>query len=215
MFASIRSSLAQNNRQICLCETHDHTTTEIIRYTVGSHGQRFHGLWYGGLCQTTYLGIPDTELISPLQRAALIALNGNLQRRKTRRPLCAAFDADSGGDVTDIPALVSILALVGVSMIIIEDKAISEPGMKVNSLKETSSFQDQADPYEFANTIRAFKSTSARKDMMITARIESFTVREAKKRHSRRTSVDSRSAMRCAQACRSLPRGGGRRDYDT
>ena len=180
MAPSVRSLLARSNGRIRLCESHDRSSTEVISHTAGDHGQRFDGIWYSGLCQTTDLGIPDTELISPLQRAALLALNGNLQQRKTRA-LCAAFDADSGGDITDIPALVSILALVGVSMIIIEDKAVSEPGQKVNSLKETSDLQGQADMNEFSDIIRAFKATSINKDMMITARIESFTVRKAKK----------------------------------
>lgn len=183
MSTSIRSLLAQTNGKVTLCETHDRNSTEVIRHTAGENGQTFYGIWYSGLSQTTYLGIPDTELIAPLQRAALLALNGNLQRRKVRRPLCAAFDADSGGDMAEIPGLVAVLALVGVSMIIIEDKAVSEPGQKVNSLKDTSDSQAQADMHEFAKTVRAFKAVSAPagKDMMITARIESFTVRKTKK----------------------------------
>lgn len=181
MSVSIRSLLAQNNGQIRLCEAHDLSSREIIRHTVGDNGQSFHGIWIGGLCQTTHLGIPDTELISPLQRAVLIALKDSLQQRKTRRPLCTAFDADSGGDVADIPALVAVLARVGVSMIIIEDRAVYEPGGKVSSLGDTSASQDQADMYEFANTLRTFISAAAHKDMMITARIESLTVRVAKK----------------------------------
>ena len=177
---SVRSMLEQSNGRIRLCESHDRSSTEIISHTTGDHGQLFDGLWYSGLCQTTDLGIPDTELVSPLQRAALLALNGNLQQRKIR-PLCAAFDADSGGDIADIPALVSILALVGVSMIIIEDKALSAPGQKVNSLKDTSGSQGLADISDFCDIIRAFKSASINRDMMITARIESFTVRKTKK----------------------------------
>ncbi|MCJ1375025.1 hypothetical protein MMC20_006259 [Loxospora ochrophaea] len=180
MSASMRSLLAQNNGQIRLLETHDRNSTEIIRNNVGDDGQSFQGIWISGLTQTTYLGVPDTELISPLKRATLMASNDNLLR-KNRRPLCTAFDADSGGDVEDIPALVAVLAIEGVSMIIIEDKAVSEPGQKVNSLKETSGLQGQADMYEFANTIRAFRSASANKEMMITARIESLTTRIAKK----------------------------------
>ena len=177
---SVRSMLSQRNGRIRLCESHDSASTEIIGGTVGDHGQIFDGIWYSGLCQTTDLGIPDTELISPLRRAALLALSGNLQQRMSR-PLCAAFDADSGGDFTEIPPLVSTLALMGVSMVIIEDKAVSAPGQKVNSLKETSNLQRQADMYEFSNVIRAFKSATIDRDMMITARIESFTVRKAQK----------------------------------
>ncbi|GAB7353451.1 hypothetical protein MBLNU459_g3914t1 [Dothideomycetes sp. NU459] len=181
MAPSVRTLLTQNNGRIRLCETHDRLSTELIRNTVGNEGQRFDGLWIGGLCQTTYLGIPNTELITPLQRAALFTSSGNRQKGKAFHPLCAAFDADSGGDIADIPALVGILAIKGVSMIIIEDKALSEPGKKANSLGGNSGSQDQADMYDFANIIKKFKAASFNKDMMITARIESFTVRAAKK----------------------------------
>ena len=180
MSPSIRSLLTQNNNQLTLCETHDHSSTAAIRNTAGDHGQTFDGLWYSGLTQSTYLGLPDTELISPLQRAAMLALSGTLQQPKTR-PLCAAFDADSGGDAAEIPALVAVLALVGVSMIIIEDKAISAPGQKINSLSGASGSQDQADMHDFANIIRAFKAAAnndSHRHVMITARIETFTVRK-------------------------------------
>lgn len=178
--SSMRSLLAQNNGRVLLCETHDRISTEIIRNTVGKSGQTFDGIWYSGLCQTTYLGIPDTEMISPLQRASLLALNGDLKRTTNSRPLCAAFDADSGGNKADIPALVGLLSLVGVGMIIIEDKAVSAPGEKINSLEETSGLQGQADMHDFADVIRAFKAASGDRDIMTTARIESFTCRIAK-----------------------------------
>jgi 2-methylisocitrate lyase-like PEP mutase family enzyme len=179
-FSSVRSKLAQNQGRITLCESHDGTSTEIIRNTVGKNGQRFDGIWYSGLCQTTYLGIPDSETVSPLQRASLLALDGELKRKTSNRSLCAAFDADSGGDVAEIPALVALLNLVGVGMIVIEDKAVSAPGQKVNSLATTSASQALADPYEFAEVIRAFKAVISKSSPMVTARIESFCCRVAK-----------------------------------
>jgi phosphoenolpyruvate phosphomutase len=119
-------------------------------------------------------------MISPLKRASLMTgLNDNPQQNYCR-PLCAAYDADSGGNVADIPALVTLLASMGVSMIVIEDKSVSEPGKKVNSLKETSGLQGQANMYDFADIIRTFTSASAHKERMIAARIESFTVRIVK-----------------------------------
>ncbi|CZR66293.1 related to phosphoenolpyruvate phosphomutase [Phialocephala subalpina] len=180
MSAPIRSLLAQLHGEIRLLEAHDRNSTELIGKNVGENGRSFQGVWISGLTQTTYLGIPDTELVSPLKRATLMASIGNPQQ-ESRRPLCAAFDADSGGDVADIPALVAVLAMNGVSMVIIEDKTVSEPGKKVNSLLTTSGSQGQADMHEFANVIRAFKSASAHREMMVTARIESFTVRIPKK----------------------------------
>ena len=66
----------------------------------------------------------------------MTGFNDNLQQNNCR-PLCAVFDADSGGHVANIPALVALLASMGVSMIDIEDKSVCEPGKKVNSLKDT------------------------------------------------------------------------------
>ncbi|KAI9771599.1 MAG: hypothetical protein M1840_001814 [Geoglossum simile] len=182
MSASVRSLLAQNNGKIRLLEAHDHNSREIIRQVVGDDGQRFQGVWISGLTQTTSLGIPDTELISPLKRASLMTgFNDSLLQQSNRHLLCAAYDADSGGSTADIPALVTMLASMGISMIVVEDKSVGEPGKKVNSLKETSGLQSQVNMYEFAKAIRAFTSASAHREMMITARIESFTVRTAKK----------------------------------
>ncbi|KAI6750406.1 hypothetical protein HG530_014687 [Fusarium avenaceum] len=179
-FSSVRTKLAQNQGRITLCESHDGTSTEIIRSAVGKKGQRFDGIWYSGLCQTTYLGIPDSETVSPLQRASLLALDGELKRKTSNRSLCAAFDADSGGNIAEIPALVALLNLVGVGMIVIEDKAVSAPGQKVNSLATTSASQALADPDEFAEVIRAFKAVTTKSSPMVTARIESFCCRVAK-----------------------------------
>ncbi|QKX61397.1 uncharacterized protein TRUGW13939_08545 [Talaromyces rugulosus] len=177
---SVSSLLAKKNNKVLLCETHDRFSTEIIRNGVGKDGQVFDGIWYSGLTQTTYLGVPDVELISPLQRASLLALNGDLKRTTNGRPLCAAFDADSGGNIGEIPALVTLLSLVGIGMVIVEDKALTAPGQKVNSLAATSGTQGQADPDEFAGLIRAFKAASTGRDILTTARIESFTCRIAK-----------------------------------
>ncbi|KAK6712349.1 hypothetical protein SNK03_006757 [Fusarium graminearum] len=180
MSTTFRKVLSKNNGPIRICEVHDRASTELVRDSVANNGQSFDGVWISGLTQTTILGLPDTELISPLARA-MLATPVHKPLQENGRSLCAAFDADSGGDVKDIPALVSVLALKGVSMIIIEDKAVGKPGEKVNSLLATSGQQGQADPREFANVIRAFKEASQDKDVMITARIESFTTRVASK----------------------------------
>lgn len=176
MSVTIRSLLAQKSNEIRLLESHDNASTELIRGTVNDNGQGFDGAWISGLTQTTYLGIPDTEIISPLKRATMLTFKRN-GVRKGGRPLCAAFDADSGGDLTDIPALVSVLALHGVSMVIIEDKALSAPGQKVNSLLATSDAQGQASPQAFTEVLRKFREAAADTDLMVTARIESFTSR--------------------------------------
>lgn len=176
MVISIRAALKSGDGQLRLCETHDRASTELVRDTVTDRGGSFDGVWISGLTQTTFLGVPDTELLSPLQRALMMPPVDTPLEQNSRQ-LCGAFDADSGGAIEDIPTLVSVLNLKGISMIIIEDKALSEPGQKVNSLLTTSASQGQADMHAFAQVINAFKNASAGRDILITARIESFTTR--------------------------------------
>ena len=180
MSAPIKSLLAQNGNQIRLLEAHDSVSRELVRNGQGINGDMFHGIWMSGLTQTTYLGVPDTELISPLERASAMA-DRNFIEPTNSRCIGAAFDADSGGDKSDIDGLVQTLARQGVSMIIIEDKAVSKPGDKVNSLKASSEAQPQMDPLLFAKEIQAFRKASEGLDMLITARIESFIVRHPEK----------------------------------
>lgn len=126
-----------------ILETHDTTTTEIIRNITGSDGRtQYHGQWVSGLTQTTILGVPDTELITPLCRANLISIYEGVKGQAAgARKLCTAFDADSGGPIPEIPALVTTLARKGVSVVIMEDKEVFEPGKKVNSLAVSSASQ--------------------------------------------------------------------------
>lgn len=176
MSISVRSALQQSNGIIRLLEAHDRMSTEIVRNTRGKCEQSFEGIWISGLTQTTYLGIPDTEIVSPLYRAILQATNIKSLSPGVR-PICAAFDADSGGPVSDIPALVAVLVTIGVTMVIIEDKELKAPGKKVNSLLTATGSQSQADPMVFCETIQAFKKCTYGTDLMVTARIESFNVR--------------------------------------
>ncbi|KAE8327741.1 phosphoenolpyruvate phosphomutase-domain-containing protein [Aspergillus sergii] len=177
MSPSIKSILKKNQGRVRLLEAHDHATKETIRGTFSEDGKSFDGIWLSGLTQTTYLGIPDTELISPLQRAMHMSGSNNNIEQDGRRPLCAAFDADSGGNVEEIPQLMSCLLSLGISMVIIEDKSLTSPGQKVNSLAGASHSQGQADMYEFARILQAFRAAARDSEIMITARIESFTTR--------------------------------------
>jgi 2-methylisocitrate lyase-like PEP mutase family enzyme len=176
MAALLRTLLTQKNGVVRLCEVHDRTSIELVRSSTAHNGENFDGVWISGLTQTTSLGLPDSELISPLKRALSMTPVYN-PTYNNERQLCAAFDADSGGELEEVPTLVSILAINGISMIVIEDKALTRPGEKVNSLLATSDAQSQADMHDFANVIRAFKDAALGKDILITARIESFTTR--------------------------------------
>ena len=79
----------------------------------------------------------------------------------------------------------SLLVKLGVLMIVIEDKSVNKPGEKVNSLHGASHSQHQADMYELVTLIKAFVMAASmygsEGGMMITARMESFTVRVPKK----------------------------------
>lgn len=188
---SVRSLLAKNGNRLRLLEAHDSISRELVRNGEGDDGHKFHGFWMSGLTETTYLGVPDTELISPLERASAMAAKDYMAPTSTRR-LCAAYDADSGGDPRDIPELLHVLTMQGVGMTIIEDKFVSEPGNKENSLGSSSGAQPQADPVEFAKIIRSFRKASEGLDMMITARIETFTVRIPKQNEAEdKTSVET------------------------
>ena len=173
---SVRSVLANNNGRIRLLEAHDPDSIEVVRRAYGKDGQTFHGVWMSGLTQSTYFGLPDTELISPLERSHSMTSLDNACTFPQKRPLCAAFDADSGGKPWEVPVLLSSLAAKGVSMVIIEDKRVAEPGSKVNSLSDMSGSQELAKIQDFASVVQMFKAQS--KNMLITARIESFTVRK-------------------------------------
>ncbi|KAI0195507.1 phosphoenolpyruvate phosphomutase-domain-containing protein [Astrocystis sublimbata] len=203
MSCFIGESLKRAGGRIRLLETHDASTTDIIRDVTSDDGQaQYHGQWVSGLTQTTILGVPDTELITPLTRAKLISASGSTENRpEPQRELCIAFDADSGGPAEEIPSLVTTLARKGVSMIIIEDKEVFEPGKKVNSLAASSASQGQADPQEFAKVMAAFKkakSEDARKEMYVTARIESFTCRQVIKSDPEAEKASVEKALRQA-----------------
>ncbi|KAJ5178694.1 hypothetical protein N7492_001904 [Penicillium capsulatum] len=177
MYTPIAPLLGQHGDGLRLLEAHDQPSTKLIQQITGEGGECFQGVWISGLTQTTHLGIPDTEIISPLQRAKIWQASSRNVDGIDGRPFCAAFDADSGGDVAEIPALVSVLATIGVSMVIIEDKILEEPGKKVNSLLKSSGSQKQADPREFAKVIARFKSAAVGLNLLVTARIESLNVR--------------------------------------
>lgn len=65
-------------------------------------------------------------------------------------------------------------------MHIINEKTISKPRGKINSL-DTSDKQDQADPSEFTNVIHAFEKAYKASNVIVAARIKSFTAHVASK----------------------------------
>lgn len=177
MSVSVKECLARNNNRVRALESHDLASREIIRNTIGANGDAFHGFWISSLSQTTQLGLPDTELLSPLTRALLLAYYSPIFQPRGGRPICGLYDCDSGGPLEEIPALVAVLEKLGVSMLIVEDKAVSEPGKKVNSFAESTGPGCLANPHDFAKTLQAFKAATKGRNIMVGARIEALTAR--------------------------------------
>ena len=124
----------------------------------------FDGMWVSSLCDSTFKGKPDIELVDFTSR--LNTIEEILE--VTTKPII--LDGDTGGKPEHFAHNVRTLERVGVSAIIVEDKT----GLKQNSLFGTDVPQIQDDPYAFAENLAAGKRAQRSRDFMIFARIESL-----------------------------------------
>lgn len=124
----------------------------------------YDGMWVSSLCDSSFKGKPDIELVDFTSRVRTIEEIMDV----TTKPII--LDGDTGGKIEHFIHNVKTLERVGVSAIIIEDKT----GLKQNSLFGTSVEQTQDDPHEFARKIAAGKRAQRTRDFMIIARIESL-----------------------------------------
>lgn len=85
--------------------------------------------------------------------------NNNIEQ-DGHRPLCAAFGANSGGNVEEVTQLMSCLLSLGISMVDIEDKSLTSPGQKVNSLAGASHSQGQVNIYGIVRLLQAFRAAT-------------------------------------------------------
>ncbi len=120
--------------------------------------------WISSLCDSTFKGKPDIELVDLTSRINTI----NEIMEVTSKPII--LDGDTGGKVEHFVYNVKTLERIGVSAIIIEDKT----GLKKNSLFGTEVKQTLDDPDNFSAKIRAGKQAQATRDFMIFARLESL-----------------------------------------
>ena len=109
--------------------------------------KEYDAMWVSSLCDSTFKGKPDIELVDLTSRINTI----NEIMEVTSKPI--------------IP-----LERLGVSAVIIEDKT----GLKQNSLFGTEAKQVLDDPHEFAMKLRAGKQAQQTRDFMIFARLESL-----------------------------------------
>lgn len=139
---------------------------ENARYEDPATGQirSFDGMWVSSLCDSTFKGKPDIELVDFTSRLATIQEIMDV----TTKPII--LDGDTGGKVEHFVYNVKTLERIGVSAIIIEDKT----GLKQNSLFGTDRPQVMEDPHVFAEKIAAGKRAQRTRDFMVFARIESL-----------------------------------------
>lgn len=126
--------------------------------------KEFDAMWVSSLCDSTFKGKPDIELVDLSSRLNTI----NEIMEVTTKPII--LDGDTGGQIEIFAFNVKTLERIGVSAIIIEDKT----GLKKNSLFGTEVTQTLDDPHNFADKIRAGKQAQVTRDFMIFARLESL-----------------------------------------
>ena len=137
--------------------------TKIIDKKI-SLPKEFDAMWISSLCDSSFKGKPDIELVDLTSRLNTI----NEIMEVTTKPII--LDGDTGGKEEHFVFNVKTLERIGVSAIIIEDKT----GLKKNSLFGTEVEQTLEDPHVFAHKIRAGKQALTTKDFLIFARIESL-----------------------------------------
>ncbi len=148
-------------------EAHSGLTGLIVENTVvqeAGGARQFDAMWLSSLCDSTAKGKPDIELVDMTSRFRTV----DDIMEVTTKPII--FDGDTGGLTEHFVYTVRSLERMGVSMVIIEDKA----GLKKNSLFGTEVRQTQDSIEHFCEKIRAGKKAQKTKEFMICARIESL-----------------------------------------
>lgn len=152
---------------VSILEAHSGITGLIVEKTnIFQNGRvyQFDGMWSSSLCDSTSLGKPDIELVDMSTRFKII----DEIMEVTTKPII--IDADTGGLAEHFVYNVRTLERMGVSAVIIEDKA----GLKKNSLFGTEVEQTQENIENFCAKISAGKRALKTKDFLIIARIESL-----------------------------------------
>lgn len=154
-----------------LLEVHNGLTGAIVEHTNITRDGRsyeFDGMWGSSLTDSTARAKPDIELVDISARMATV----EEVLEVTTKPLI--FDGDTGGINEHFVFTVKTLERLGVSAVIIEDKA----GLKKNSLFGTEVEQKQEAIETFSNKIHAGKAAQLSTDFMIIARIESLILEQ-------------------------------------
>ncbi len=148
-------------------EAHNGISSLIVEDTVvetENERREFDAIWVSSLTDSTAKGKPDTEYVDRTSRIQTI--NDILD--VTTKPLI--LDGDTGGPTEHFELLVKNMERLGVSAVIIEDKA----GLKRNSLFGTEVKQQLEDIDTFCEKISAGKKAQRTSDFLIISRVESL-----------------------------------------
>jgi phosphoenolpyruvate mutase len=137
---------------------------EKCQFNNNGNQHEFDAMWLSSLTDSTSKAKPDIECVDLTSR--LNTVNDILE--VTTKPII--YDGDSGGLPEHFVFTVRSLERLGVSAVIIEDKA----GLKQNSLIETGNTQSQGDIASICLKIKAGKAAQVTDDFMIIARCESL-----------------------------------------
>ena len=163
--------LLDSKEIVTVCEAHNGLSGLIVENTSideNGHKIEFDGIWISSLTQSAAQAKPDIGYLDTTTR--MTTLNDILE--VTTKPII--YDGDNGGPQEHFVFTVKTLERLGVSAIIIEDKI----GLKKNSLFGTEVFQEQDNPEDFAEKIKAGKQAQITDDFMIIARIESLILKQ-------------------------------------
>lgn len=128
--------------------------------------EQFDAIWISSLTDSLAKGKPDTEVVDSSSRLATI----NEILDVTTKPVIV--DGDTGGHTDHLVRTVRTLERLGVSAIVIEDKA----GLKKNSFHEKVHEHRQADRDEFAAKIKTAVEARVHDEFLVIARIESLVL---------------------------------------
>ena len=154
----LRAIEASNGLSALIVENVKATDPETVEV------REFDAMWVSSLCDSTFKGKPDIELVDLTSRLRTI----DEIIEVSTKPIIV--DGDTGGREEHFGYTVRTLERRGVSAVIIEDKT----GLKQNSLFGTDAVQTLDDPAEFANKINIGKQSQSTRDFMIIARLESL-----------------------------------------
>ena len=159
--------LLNSKNLVRILETHSGISSLIVdNLEVEFKGTKksFDGIWSSSLTDSTNKGKPDIEAVDTSDRVGTI----NSIFDVTIKPMI--YDGDTGGLAEHFAFTVKTLERLGVSAVIIEDKA----GLKKNSLLGNKVTQFQENIEDFCFKIKTGKNAQVSDDFMIFARCESL-----------------------------------------